>query len=493
MSFQADPQLDPRDTWLPLAVEETLAWRLRRVPGLIVVPTVRIEQARRELVEGGVTADGRRIAQLLGARRILTGTCSGNPDAVVVELKFGQLPLGGARASDAAAGEPTTVRLGPVRLFEALDEATRWCLQQLGASRLENERQQLIFARPAASSSALEYYARALAAARQDDPRSARYYLEQVLDYDARYLPAQVLLAQMEMAAESSRLSAAARIRAARDLARQTGDTLTVAQIDLTQGLLLLLARSPDAARERFENVLIASRRNGDPYGELAAMNSLCDSSLARLPPSEGLSELQREEFAKDSLKAAAQWQTQALQRLEALGDVVSQGPAATKLAMICERLEDFDQALRLHQRTVALAQQIGAKRAEASAWLFVGQTHRRMKRFDEALAALRRALSLAGDDDKLAVQMALAEALRAAGRPGDALSELEAACDRLRRGSDLVGQLRCLRSIAELRMELGLRREAIDPLQQALDIAHVLALPDEQGIREQLAAWGKP
>jgi len=129
VGFRADEKLDARDAWIPTAVEETLAWRLRRVPGLIVVPTVRTHQARQELVEkeGDPLAEWSRVVRLLGAKLWLQGTCAGTPDALILNLELN--PVGRADA------EPTAAQLGPRRLFEVVDEATRWALSRLGRLR----------------------------------------------------------------------------------------------------------------------------------------------------------------------------------------------------------------------------------------------------------------------------------------------------------------------------------------------------------------------
>ncbi|MCH8808147.1 MAG: hypothetical protein IH986_18945, partial [Planctomycetes bacterium] len=60
----------------------------------------------------------------------------------------------------------------------------------------------------------------------------------------------------------------------------------------------------------------------------------------------------------------------------------------------------------------------------------------------------------------------------------------------------DLNNQYVCVREIASLRMQLEQREQALVALQEAIDIAHVLNLPEEAQLRERLAGWqagGKP
>jgi len=102
----------------------------------------------------------------------------------------------------------------------------------------------------------------------------------------------------------------------------------------------------------------------------------------------------------------------------------------------------------------------------------------------------MTRCLALAPDDAKPMIRLSLAEIHRGMSRPRDALGHYEAAYAVLANGDDLLSQFRCLHAIAELRMELGHPDSAIKKLSEALDIAQVLELPEEDNIRKQLAQW---
>jgi tetratricopeptide (TPR) repeat protein len=482
--FRADEKLDARDTWMPTAVAETLAWRLRRTPGLVVIPTTRVHQSQQELAEkaGDPPAEWSRVLPLIGAKLWLRGTCAGTPHEAVFELEL--IPLGELEV------QPTRARLGPGRLFEVMDEATRWVLGQLNVPRIEKETEELIFAPPARSPTALEYYAKALAAARREDFRDAGYYAQQAVESDPTCSPALLLLAKVELRSGAAR-PAELHLRQVKLVAAGRRDVLTEIEFEVSQGLVLMLQRSFEPAHRRFETALALARQRHDPYGQLAAMNALCDYWLTC--PAQATTEQSRESAPlsnEPNLRQAAEWEVRALDLLDALGDRVAEAPAANKLALIYERLNDAERAVQAHRRTITAAKRIGSTRTEATACLFLGQWYRRQERWSEALEALTRCLALAPDDAKSMIRISLAEVHRGMSSPRDALAQYETAYAAIKDGDDLLGQFRCLHAIAELQMELGEAGGAIEKLSEALDVAHVLELPEEENLREQLAQW---
>ena len=484
VGFRADEKLDTRDAWMPTAVAETLAWRLRRVPGLTVIPTTRTHQSRQELAEkaGDPPAEWSRVVRLIGAKLWLRGTCAGTPYETVLDLEL-------ATVGEPQA-KPARTRLGPGRLFEVIDDATRWGLGQLDVSRIDETTQELIFATPAKSPTALEYYAKALVAARREDLRDAGYYAQCAVDADPVCSPAVMLLAKIELRSAAAR-RAGVHLRQVKLLAAARKDVLTEAEFEVTQGITLMMQRSFEPARRRFENALALARERDDPYGQLAAMNALCDYWLTCPPPTEsGQSQDTPQLSNEQNLRQAAEWESRVLDLLDALGDHVAEAPAANKLGLIYERLDDPELALQAHRRTITAARKIGSARTEATGCLFLGQWYRRQQRWPEALEAMTRCLALAPDDAKPMIRLSLAEIHRGMSRPRDALGHYEAAYAVFADGDDLLSQFRCLHAIAELRMELGHPDSAIKKLSEALDIAHVLELPEEDNIRKQLAQW---
>ena len=280
IGFQPDAALDPRDAWTATAVEETLAWRLGRVPALTVPPTVRTHQARRELAEGDEDppAEWARVVRLLGAKHWLKGTCTGRPGALNLELEL--------IAVDVPDAEPVTVELGPARLFDVIDDATRWTLGQLDVPRISVATAELVFAPPAASPGAVEYYAKAVSAAQAGKLRDVPYYLERALDYDRAFCPALLLLAKIELRG-TALPAAATHLRRVKLLAADRGDAVSESEFERSQGLLLMMTRSFEPARKRFESALAIAFACNDTYGQLAAMNGLCDYWCNRQPPAQ--------------------------------------------------------------------------------------------------------------------------------------------------------------------------------------------------------------
>lgn len=484
--FEADPGIDQRDVWLPTAVEETLAWRLRRVPGLTVIPTIRIHQSRRELAEKAddTPAPWSRVVSLTGAEYWLRGTCSGTPYAMTLELEL-------LRAGGADVGFPTT-RIGPARLFEVLDEATRWTLRELGVTRIEEKFEKLVLGPPAKSPSALEYYARGVRAAREEKLRDASHYAEQAAVNDPQYCPNLLLLAKIQLRASGQLWrQAELPLRQAKAIADEREDVLTAIEFEINEGLILILSRSFDVARQRFETAVELARQYADPYLELAAMTCLSDYWTS-LPTDAGEGAADAENPGRRNLRRAIEWQTSIIDRLRELNDYVGLAPDYNKLALIYERLNELEPALQAHLQTIEAARAVGSTRTEATGLLFLGQCYRRQERWDDALAATQRCLELVPADARPKIRVTLGEIHRGMKNVRSALEQYEQTEKELADGDDLISQYHCLRAIAELRMEIGDHATALKKLSEAVDIAHVQNLPEKEALEKLLADWRK-
>lgn len=483
------PETDPRDAWVALGVEETLSWRLRRTPGVVTIPTARLHQARRELHDAGHPDPAwPAVVELLGGRLLITGQAAGTPDALTITLELREIGNGSA---------PRRGALGPGRMFAVLDEATAWINDSLGVVPPSGDPRSLAFSAPAATPTAIEYYAKALGAARADRMADAVYYADEAIRFDPRYRPALSMLAQVGQRLSGEALATALRrMRVLSELARQNGDWVDRAEAELMQGVAVMVLTAPEPAILRFENGLRIYREHDEPYGRVSAMGYLADAHLSWRPPLDTpLDDDGLRRFAEEKLALALDWQSRVLDELTALGDVVAQMPAMNKLALICERLGQHDRAFELHRRTIELAQRARSPRSEASAWMFLAQWHRTRKDWPDALAAARRCLELASLDSRPAVHVALAEILRemTPPQPAEALQQYQAACAELEKGDDLHKQLLCLENIAELQYDLGRRDAAVAALNEAIDLAHALRLPAEAELRARLARWRQP
>ena len=480
-------ELAERDAWIPIALEETLTRRLRNAPGLAVMPTARAHQARAGLREkkGDPPAEWARTLRLTGATRWLRGECFGNPRNLSIELELTSLAGGGETVSRG--------RVGPGRLMEVLDQATRWALENLGAATLDKDVERLIFASPAKSPSALEYSAKALERARDRDLQKAALHASDALGYDQSYRPALMLMAKLELTGGAATLArCATHLRYFRELAAAAGDAFDEAEFELAQGLLLLLTGSFEPALQRFEHALALARKLGDPFGETEALNQISEYWLSYRPSS--ANQLSEEDLAnerKEDLRRAAEWQVQVLGLLARLGDTLSEVQAANKLALIYEQLDMPDDALTMHQRAVAAAAKTQSPRNEATALSFLGRFYRSQKRWQEALEATNKCLTLVSEDAAPTVRMSLGATYRGMSSPREALAQYESAYATLSQGTDLISQLACLKELADVQAELGDKQAAIARLTDALDIATALEVKDAEEIRGKIKKLG--
>ncbi len=483
--FTIDPSGDPRDAWNGLAIEETLCWRLRRVPDLIAIPTVRLHQGRGEL---GASDDNLPkwddVARGLGANLLLSSQCSGSARSLTVELTLRDL------THPETAPRKTTI--GPERLFDVLEQATHWVLQTLELPELSDATRALVLAPPARSATVLEYYAQALSALRTDDHRTALRYASQALGSNALFRPALDLMAQLESRmGPAGRGSAARRLRALGEVARRQNDFVDRTLSELRQALILQSSGVFEAAMIRAKAALAIACEHHDVYGQMGAFTVICDLYVSRpVQVGAGSDQEAAVAFARENLKRAIEWQKLLIDLLEAQGDLLGQLPAVNKLALMYERSEQSEAALEAHKSTLALAQRLDSREHKATAWLYLGQWYRRAKRFQEAIEAFNRCMELVNEASRPTVRVFLGELCQAMSQPAEALQHYEKANEQLSDGDDLATQFTCLRQIATVRMEIGQRDGAISALREAIDIAHVLDLPEEARLRAELTEW---
>lgn len=485
IGFASPRDADERDVWLPVAFEELLVRRLRHVPGVRVAPTMRLYQGRSEL------HDPRRdpppwpvVIRGLGLDYWVSGSCRGPEFAVEVELTLRRL----CTPQQLTSG--TT--LPPGRLFDNLDAATRWILEELGVGDLPAALTERVFGKPCRSPTAIEYYARALMAARANKTEDALRYASQCVASDPLFRPGLAMLAQTEVPlGPSGRGSAARRLRALSELAAREGDMLDRARAEIGLSLISQSEGAFEAACKRAENALCWSFEQDDLYGQMAALTALADAHLTRpLPLAPALPPEARERFIRQNMRVAADWQEVLVDLLYEMEDRIGALPAVNKLALIYERLGEGEAALRMHERTLTLATELDSPRHQATAWLYLGQWYRDRQRWQEALDATARCLALADDDAKAAVRIVLGSVYQSMGRHEESLGQFELAYEQARRNEDLLNQYTCLREIAAVRLKLGQRDLAISALQEAIDLAHVLELREEQRLRQDLEKW---
>ncbi len=476
---------DPRDAWIGTAVSEVLTRRLRRVPGVCAIPTIRLHQARQELAGAGKPDDVplARAAAALGADYLLEGECRGHAAEMSLKLALRSL---GAKSAD-------TVRMAPSadRLFATLNAATVLVTARFPGAALSEQEVATRFGSPSDSVSAVEYFARATTAARDNNMKDAMRYALQAVDSDKRYRPALGLLAQLEMQLGRRGASAAAsRLRVLSDLARKDEDALDRSSAELSLSMLAQARGASQAALTRAESALTLARTAADPHAEQTALSWIADVHVGwRDPAGETQGRDGRVAGQQAHLRAARETQQRLFDLLVARNDLLGAIPAASKLAMICDQLGDAEAAIALHKRTLDMARQLDSRGHQASAWLYLGQCYRQRQHWAAAVEAMQQCLALAEEDVKPRVRIAIASVFHAMEQPAEALAEFKQAYEGLA-STDLPNQLVCLRGMAYSQKALGDHAAAAKRLQMALDIARALELPEAQVLDSELAAW---
>lgn len=472
---------EARDAWIATAVEETLCWRLRKAPALLVAPRTWAEQSRRELqIDPQTPAGWDQVQRALGAEWWLGARASGSPEAV--RLRLSLRPADGQSSLHEVSGT----------LFEVIDAATRWTLERLCASPPDPALSELIFAPPARSVSVLDYYARAVRAARAEKLDEAARDCRAALEYDNRFRLGLEMLAKLEMlGGPGPRRRAEARLTVLLELSRGAGDLVDRAAAEQALGLIQQLNGSYEGAMTRYESALTSASESGDLYMQVNAMNSICDLLLVRRPPRlDSWTDDELRAFRRTHVLRAIAWHEVVLDTLRELGDLTGEAPAAGKLAMLYRELGESDAEMAAFDRMLEVAARSGSRRSQAAAWMARGEHFQRLKRWEDALAAMSKSLELSLEDARPAVYAALGRIYEDMSRPDDALRSYKLAYGRLRDTDQFEGQLFCLRRMAELSHAAGQRDEALRALQEAVDLAHVLKLPEEKELAQKLAAW---
>lgn len=480
--FSASPGTDERDGWTAIAVEEMLNARLRRSQAFQVVPTVRCQDAQRELTDAdGKLPDWLRVTQMLGAAWLVSGESTGPAYAVRIVLRITPVAPG---------AKPQEHTIGPARINEALDQATTLVLEAGGVKELPLPIKTLVYKPPTESPTALEYYARAISSARAGNWADAVRYVKRAIDYEATFVPAQLALAQVESRTTSGARTAALRLRQLRLLAKASEDPWDAAEVERIEGVLLCLTENAQTGAERLMNAAAAAEKNGDAYSRVLALDTLVDVLIRRANELVEEKGANAEASHNDLLQRAAMAQRSALEQLAALNDLVTQASDSNRLALLLERVNDLQGAEKQHLITLELTRRLGVRQSEATALMFLGQCYRHAEKYPEALDAMNKCLALAAPASQTGVRLALGDIRKATHDDAGALREYEAAFDLVSKGDNLPDQYACLKRLADLRRKLGQRKEAEKNLQEAIDVAQVLKAPDLQALREQLEGW---
>ncbi len=463
---------DPRDVWIATAVEQTLAWRLQRSRLCQLVPSGRCYAARTELTSAGNPPTWTRVLRVLGVRRQLAGTCTGPPHAARLTLRWIDVP---------AQRTLATARLGPQPVLPLIDDATRWILTQLGPARLDRHTQHRLLEPLCRSAGSLEAFAEAILASRRGDLAATADKLEQALQFEDVFLPAQLMLVQIQTQVPGvPRQRAAGNLRLLRRLARERHDDTTLALVMLTQGTLYRLRGVDEPAATLLEQALAQARRAQASYVELVALETLADHEAARATRATG-------DKRTAALHDAVRFEQQALALARRMHDALAELAACRRLAELARRLDDADTELAQRTRVVELARAIASSRHLALGQYELGRFHLHRKHAEAAIAAFQACLKRVPEALRPQVLSHLAEAYALAGQLDQAIGTLRSVARQMQDASSLTDRLACLVRLSELQQQAGHIDDARESLQEAIDLAHALRSDREPQLRKRL------
>lgn len=480
IGFESAPQTDERDQWVATAAECALERSLNRGGAVVVIPTDRLYQARLEVTESiDPPPPWRNIAVMCGAQRVVSSVVAVTPQSYGLTLSV---------ASVDGENQAIEKRVEARTFFEMLEGANTE-LAAIFKSHGGSTTNPTAASSPARTPSALEYHARALLAYRAGNISDAAYYARQAIEYDALFRPAGLLLADIELrGAPDARSTGRMRLNRIADLARAADDPIDQIDAGLRQALICRTTGALDAASIRIESSLGIAYDVADPIRQQIAFGYFADLHIAN---SQIPGAAENDKLAEGELRRAAEWQTLAVNATRCLNDKIGRIPLLHRLAMLYDRLGDYDEAVRLLEECAAIGRDLKLPHSEATTLLLISQVQQHQKHWVDAERVARQALPLVSKDDSAAVHIAIAVSCRELARKDEALREFESALESLQRTDDLSDQLLCLREIAVLRNELGAKAGAVKALHDAIDLAHAMNSPIEAKLKAMLIEWG--
>jgi DNA-binding SARP family transcriptional activator/tetratricopeptide (TPR) repeat protein len=181
------------------------------------------------------------------------------------------------------------------------------------------------------------------------------------------------------------------------------------------------------------------------------------------------------------------------LRLYEQLGDRFGQASAERFLAIVAEEQGSHADALSHAERALRLYQAIGHRTGEAQLLNSVGWCHALVGDYQQARVSCKRALSLFADlglhNDEAAAWDSLGYAEHHLGNLAEAASCYQRALSIFREFRNLPAEADILTHIGDTLHASGNEQQARDAWQQALDILDDLHRPDADGLRAKLTA----
>ena len=457
------------EPWVGTALETGLAWHLRRRPPADAVPIPWRDRAMRDAgflpaAPQMQLADAKRLATLLGVTTLITGTCRTTPTQLEAELHIHD--VGSERTQHfVATGKD-------VRQLLADTAARLFALPAVAGGTPEPAASELpAYSR---SASAIEYYAKALRGHQTEQLGRVPFYCAQALQSDAKFRDAKILLALHEVRRRKVADAMQHFQQVVRD-AQLAGDRVDLARAQGNLGWLYQQLGRHEVAQRYLELAAETARQIHDPYNLATALNNLAQVAVSA----------DQADQAVGRLRARQQVLTQ-------LGDQLGMAANLIFLGTVYEQLEQYDAALATYQQAIEWIHKAGPAAALPEAHYHLASAYEGLRQPDLAIENHRRTLELAEPTDPVRIlcNNSLGLIYQKQTRYDLALEAFGKALDGLTRSGDGQARAICLSNIALVYEERGQWPQAIENLEQAVNILRGLQhpqLPEYEALLDEM------
>jgi len=445
------------EPWVGTALETGLAWHLRRDPPADAVPIPWRDRAMRDAgylpaAADMQLADAKRLATLLGVTTLVTGTCRTKPTQLEAELHIHDVHSETTQHC-VATGKDVRELLADAatRLFALRADAPG--TPDATASELP------AYSR---SASAIEYYAKALRGHQTEQLGRVPFYCAQALQSDGKFRDAMILLALHEV--RQGKVANAMRHfqQVVRD-AQLADDRIDLARAQGNLGWLYRQLGRHEVAQRYLELATDTARQADDLYNLATALSNLAQLAVSADQPQQ----------AVQHLRARQQLLTQ-------LGDQLGMASNLVFLGSVYEQLEQYDEALATYQQAIEWIHKTGPAAALPEALYHLASAYEYLKQTDLAIENYRKSLQLTDPTDPVRIlcNNSLGLIYQKQNDYDLALEAFGKALEGLTRSGDGQARAICLSNIALVYEERAQWPQAIENLEQAVNILRGLQHP---------------
>jgi tetratricopeptide (TPR) repeat protein len=457
------------EPWVGTALETGLTWHFRRHPRTDAVPIPWRDRAMRDAgylpaAADMPPADAKRLARLLGVRTLISGTCRTELAQIQVELQIHDVHTEQVQRCVAEGKDVRELLANAVARLVAL------CAPPTGPS------DPVAPDMPAysRSASAIEYYAKALRGHQTEKLSRVPFYCAQALQSDAKFRDPMILLALHEV--RQGKVANAMRRfqQVARD-AQIVGDRIDLGRAQGNLGWLYRQVGQHEVAQSYLNLAAETARQAQDRYNLATALNNLAQLAVSA----------DQADQAVDHLRARQQLLTQ-------LGDQLGMAPNLVFLGTVYEQLERYDEAVATHQQAIEWIHKAGPAAALPETLYHLASAYDGLEQSNLAIENYRKSLQLADPNDPVRIlcNNSLGLIYQKQNDYDLALEAFGRALEGLTRSDD--GQTRavCLSNIASVYEDRGQWPQAIENLEQAVNILRGIRhpqLPQYEALLDEL------